>query len=140
MGKDGEGERAIVKGHHDAHVLQTQLDGFTAKYVCCEACDLPEVAIAVKKGVVLGRCRACGWRGPLGNNHKLASFISKNPPDETGLNIATQDASGGKEGKKSGKQPKAVKAKEAQNGSNDNNHESHKNSEKEKNHEKGPRE
>merc|ERR1711953_975644 len=100
MGRhEREGERAIINGHHDTHVFQESLDVFIAKYVCCINCRLPEIDMAIKKdkgdSVIKGRCLACGWQGMLDNNHKLAAFIIKNPPDESGLNISVPGESGG---------------------------------------------
>merc|ERR1712060_957837 len=85
--KEGEGERAIVNGAHGTEVFQELLDKFIAKYVCCENCHLPEIDMIIKKGTILGRCAACGWAGDLDNGHKLAAFITKNPPDASGINI-----------------------------------------------------
>lgn len=97
--KEGEGERAIVNGHHDTPVFQTMLDKFIDTYVLCQNCKLPEIDMAVKKGLITAKCAACGWAGELDNNHKLAAFITKNPPDETGhnvVNLAVADAKGQK--------------------------------------------
>jgi len=95
--KEGEGERAIVNGHHDTPIFQTMLDKFIDKYVLCENCKLPELEMKVKKGLITAKCSACGWAGELDNNHKLAAFITKNPPDESGngvVNLAVEDAKG----------------------------------------------
>jgi len=94
--KDGEGERAIVNGHHDTIVFQGLLDKFIEKYVCCEHCHLPEIFMVVRKGVIQGKCMACGWKGELDNTHKLATFIQRNPPDKSGHNIQTEIGGGGK--------------------------------------------
>merc|ERR1712113_1213616 len=77
--------------------------GFIEKYVCCENCHLPEIDMAIKKGMIIGKCMACGWQDSLDNLHKLAAFITKNPPDETGLNLETAGDGGG-EGKKLSKE------------------------------------
>merc|ERR1711904_535085 len=79
--KEGEGDRAIVNGAHDTGTCQTLLDKFIDIYVLCQNCHLPEIDLYVKKGVIQGACKACGWRGDLDNVHKLATFIQKNPPD-----------------------------------------------------------
>merc|ERR1712060_385690 len=51
------------------------------KYVLCMGCHLPEIDVVVnKKGLVVATCKACGWNGELDNRHKLATYISKNPP------------------------------------------------------------
>merc|ERR1712193_253924 len=60
---------------------QKLLDKFIDLYVLCQNCNLPEIDLYVKKGVIQGACKACGWRGDLDNIHKLATFIQKNPPD-----------------------------------------------------------
>lgn len=101
--KEGEGVRAIINGHHDTPIFQTSLDKFIDKYVLCANCHLPEIDMFVKKGNIVGKCRACGWAGELDNNHKLATFIIKNPPSDDGgfsiVNLATEG--GGADGKKS---------------------------------------
>lgn len=97
--KEGEGERAIVNGHHDTPIFQTMLDKFIEKYVLCENCHLPEIDMFVKKGVIQAKCAACGWAGELDNHHKLAAYISKNPPDASGngvVNLAVEDTKGQK--------------------------------------------
>jgi len=95
--KEGEGERSIVNGHHDTHVLQTCLDKFLGRYVLCPNCHLPEIDLIVKKKVT-ATCKACGWAGDLDNGHKLAKFAIRNPPDESGLNLrdSAAEASEGK--------------------------------------------
>merc|ERR1711976_901677 len=110
--KEGEGERAIVNGHHDTPIFQELLDTFIKKYVCCENCQLPEIAMNIKKGMIVGRCLACGWAGNLDNNHKLAAFILKNPPDESGHGIILPTGAEGKGDKKSRREEKARKQAE----------------------------
>merc|ERR1712187_961407 len=105
-----QGERAIVNGHHDTSIFQELLDLLIKKYVCCEACHLPEIALGIKKGVIVGRCLACGWAGNLDNNHKLAAFIIKNPPDESGHGIIMPTGGeGSKKDKQSRREEKARK-------------------------------
>merc|ERR1712039_592960 len=115
--KEGEGERAIINGHHDTHVFQDSLDIFISKYVCCVNCRLPEIDMAIKKDkgdqVIKGRCLACGWQGMLDNNHKLAAFILKNPPDETGNGIIVPTTGEGRGDKKARREEKARKQAEA---------------------------
>merc|ERR1712057_154928 len=73
--KDGEGDRAIVNGAHETNVCQKLLDKFIDLYVLCQNCHLPEIDLYVKKGIIQGACKACGWRGDLDNVHKLATYI-----------------------------------------------------------------
>merc|ERR1711877_36412 len=109
------GERAIVNGHHEQNVFQTLLDKFIEKYVCCENCHLPEIFMNVKKGVIQGKCMACGWQGDLDNICKLAAFIQKNPPDESGHNIQTpgEGGTGGKADKQAKREKRLKEQREA---------------------------
>ena len=99
---DFKNERFIVNGSHEATKLQDLLDGFIRKYVLCPACDNPETELLVsaKKGTISQGCKACGHHGLLESNHKLNTYILKNPPS---LNPAAQGSSltEGKRGKRS---------------------------------------
>ncbi|XP_068084133.1 eukaryotic translation initiation factor 5-like [Anabrus simplex] len=101
---DFKNDRFIVNGSHDASKLQDLLDGFIRKFVLCPGCDNPETVLTVsqKKQTISQSCKACGYHGPLEFNHKLNTFILKNPPN---LNPAAQDSSltEGKRGKRSKK-------------------------------------
>jgi len=105
--KQGEGERSILNGHCDTHVLQTCLDKFLEKYVLCPNCHLPEIDLIVRKNIS-AKCMACGWAGDLDNKHKLKKFVVRNPPDESGLNLrdSAAEASGGKLDKKARREEK----------------------------------
>ncbi|XP_066602938.1 eukaryotic translation initiation factor 5 [Prorops nasuta] len=89
---DFKNERFIVNGSHDATKLQDLLDGFIRKYVLCPACDNPETELMVsaKKGTISQGCKACGHHGLLESNHKLNTYILKNPPS---ANPAVQGSS-----------------------------------------------
>ncbi|XP_052862382.1 eukaryotic translation initiation factor 5 [Anopheles cruzii] len=89
---DYKNERFIVNGSHDATKLQDLLDGFIRKFVLCPECDNPETDLIVssKKGTIAQGCKACGFHGPLEVNHKVNTFIIKNPPN---VNPASQGAS-----------------------------------------------
>lgn len=102
---DYKNERFIVNGSHDATKLQDLLDGFIRKYVLCPECDNPETDLLVssKKGTIAQGCKACGFHGPLEVNHKVNTFIIKNPPN---VNPASQGASL-TEGKRSKRTKKA---------------------------------
>lgn len=81
---DFKNDRFIVNGSHDASKLQDLLDGFIRKFVLCPGCDNPETELIVssKKGTIHQGCKACGFHGPLEFNHKLNTFILKNPPSK----------------------------------------------------------
>merc|ERR1712039_1116385 len=112
--KEGEGERAIINGHHDTPVFQTMLDKFIEKYVLCQKCKLPEIDIILKKGLITAKCAACGWAGELDNNHRIASFIMNNPPDSSGHNLKrADDVQGGKKDKKERRAEKAKRKEKA---------------------------
>lgn len=74
-------DRAIIMGVHDVNMCQKKLDKFIDSYVLCQNCHLPEIDMYVKNKTVKGACKACGWRGDLDNEHRLATFIQRNPPD-----------------------------------------------------------
>jgi len=101
---DFKNDRFIVNGSHDATKLQDLLDGFIRKFVLCPSCDNPEtdLIVSTKKGTISQGCKACGFHGPLEFNHKLNTYILKNPPN---LNPAAQGASltEGKRAKRSSK-------------------------------------
>mmetsp|Transcript_59730 Transcript_59730/g.94867 ORF Transcript_59730/g.94867 Transcript_59730/m.94867 type:complete len:474 (-) Transcript_59730:75-1496(-) len=85
--KEGDVEYCYINGSHDVSAFQSLLDEFIDKYVCCEQCRLPEVDMYISKGVVHGKCKACGWTNALDNKHRVAHFIAKHPPDESGFNL-----------------------------------------------------
>lgn len=89
---DFKNERFIVNGSHDASKLQDLLDGFIRKFVLCPECDNPEtdLIVSLKRGTISQGCKACGYHGLLESNHKLVTFILKNPPN---LNPAVQGSS-----------------------------------------------
>ena len=89
---DHKNERFIVNGSHDASKLQELLDVFIRKYVLCPECDNPEtdLLVSAKKGTISQGCKACGFHGPLEVNHKVNTYILKNPPN---INPASQGSS-----------------------------------------------
>ena len=89
---DHKNERFIVNGSHDATKLQDLLDGFIRKYVLCPECDNPETDLTVvaKKETISQSCKACGYHGLIKVQHKVNTFILKNPPT---MNPAQQGAS-----------------------------------------------
>ncbi|XP_003747617.1 eukaryotic translation initiation factor 5 [Galendromus occidentalis] len=97
---DAKSDRFIVNGQHDANKLQEILDGFIKRYVLCASCDNPETVLTVlqKRGIITTACKACGHSGQLETNHKLNTFILKNPPE--GTNVKAKDAKTPKKDKK----------------------------------------
>jgi translation initiation factor 5 len=89
---DHKNERFIVNGSHEASKLQELLDGFIRKYVLCPECDNPEtdLIIVAKKETISQSCKACGYHGLIKVQHKVNTFILKNPPN---VNPALQGAS-----------------------------------------------
>lgn len=89
---DFKNERFIVNGSHDAVKLQDLLDGFIRKFVLCPECENPEtdLIVSTKRGSISQGCKACGFHGVLESNHKLMTYILKNPPN---LNPASQGSS-----------------------------------------------
>ena len=70
----------VINGTFNDELFRTTMDKFIEKYICCQKCKYPEMVLSVKKGIISGRCNACGTRNDLDNGHKLAAFIVKNPP------------------------------------------------------------
>jgi len=59
--------------------------------VLCPECDNPETVLAVAKKTALTQtCKACGYSGQIKGQHKLNTYIIKNPP---GVNPASQGSS-----------------------------------------------
>ncbi|KAM4663813.1 eukaryotic translation initiation factor 5 [Discoglossus pictus] len=105
---DVKNDRFIVNGSHEANKLQDMLDGFIKKFVLCPECENPETDLHVnpKKQTIGNSCKACGYRGMLDTNHKLCTFILKNPPESTESSAGKKD-----------KEKKNRKGKEKENGS-----------------------
>ncbi|KAI8034716.1 eukaryotic translation initiation factor 5 [Drosophila gunungcola] len=89
---DHKNERFVVNGSHDVNKLQDLLDGFIRKFVLCPECDNPEtnLTVSAKNQTISQSCKACGFHGLLKVNHKVNTFIVKNPPS---LNPAAQGSS-----------------------------------------------
>lgn len=99
---DLKNDRYIVNGAHDAIKLQGLLDGFIKKFVLCPQCSNPETNLVIlsRKQLILQRCIACGHQGPVDMNHKLTTFILKNPPDQENVAQASGKAKKSKKSKK----------------------------------------
>merc|ERR1712039_852970 len=111
-----KGERdmqsAVVTGHRGTTEMQESLDKFIQKYVLCSRCHLPEIDLAVKHEVVVAKCRACGWRGQMDNEHKFARYIVTHPPDAKGLDVATAGDAVTNTGKMDRQARRALKAQQ----------------------------
>lgn len=101
---DLKNDRYIVNGAHDAIKLQGLLDGFIKKFVLCPQCSNPETNLVIlsRKQLILQRCIACGYQGPVDMNHKLTTFILKNPPDQENSAQACGKTKKSKKSKKEG--------------------------------------
>jgi translation initiation factor 5 len=53
---------------------------FIDKFVLCPTCKIPEISLRVKKGLIQGKCAACGEIEKLENSHKVCNHMIKNPP------------------------------------------------------------
>merc|ERR1711879_423658 len=114
-------------GHHETQALQSLIDKFIEKYVLCRNCHLPEIDMYVnKKGIVMAQCKACGWNGDLDNDHKLANYIAKHPPD-TGIGFDAE-----KKGKKTKEERQAARAQKSKKGKDDDDEEEEEEDKKEK--------
>lgn len=82
---------------------------FIRKFVLCPECDNPETELIVstKRNTISQGCKACGYHGQLEFNHKLNTFILKNPPaaDPGVQGAALAEGGRGKRSKRSGQQP-----------------------------------
>jgi len=92
-------EKAIVNGAHEQAELQKLIDKFIEKFVLCPGCSLPEIDLLVKKNVVSGKCNACGHFCELDNIHRLATYITKNPPGGGDSTLGKKPAKKSKEEK-----------------------------------------
>ncbi|CAG9788429.1 unnamed protein product, partial [Diatraea saccharalis] len=103
---DFKNERFIVNGSHDSAKLQDLLDGFIRKFVLCPECDNPEtdLIVSTKRNTISQGCKACGYHGQLDFNHKLNTFILKNPPanDPAVQGSSLTEGNRGKRSKRSG--------------------------------------
>ena len=61
------------------------MNRFIVKYILCPKCKDPEIEMYIKKKskkdiYIKAKCNACPFNGRLDNNHKLSTYIRKNPP------------------------------------------------------------
>lgn len=90
-------EKALINGAHNEQVLSIILDKFIDMYVLCSECQLPEIDLIVRKGVLCCSCNACGHKGFLDMTHKAASYMLKNPVNVQS-NISKEEKRGGRSG------------------------------------------
>lgn len=113
-------EKALINGAHNEQDLVAILDKFIQMYVLCGGCELPEIDITVKKGVLLCKCNACGYSGILDNTHKAATYMARNPPNATDTTLGKKKKTKeerraekhAKDDEKSEKQSKEKKSKD----------------------------
>lgn len=67
----------IINGEFEEDKMQTVLDRFIIKYVCCSKCKLPEIVLKIEEGKIKGDCKSCGNNVLLDNKHRMASYIVK---------------------------------------------------------------
>jgi translation initiation factor 5 len=76
---DKANDKAVVNGAHNAKDLANLLTKFIEIFILCPNCHLPETTMTVKKGIKVD-CAACGYNDVLRTDHKLSTYILKNPP------------------------------------------------------------
>ncbi|XP_071961779.1 eukaryotic translation initiation factor 5-like [Antedon mediterranea] len=95
---DSKHDRYIVNGSHAAAKLQLMLDSFIKKFVLCTECDNPETNLIIKKERIGKVCKACGHRAPVDMRHKVTTYMTKHPPEES--NTPKKDKEKANKGKK----------------------------------------
>eukprot|EP00003_Mantamonas_plastica_P007103 TRINITY_DN1591_c0_g1_i2.p1 TRINITY_DN1591_c0_g1~~TRINITY_DN1591_c0_g1_i2.p1 ORF type:complete len:484 (-),score=196.78 TRINITY_DN1591_c0_g1_i2:79-1503(-) len=97
---DEKREAAQVNGEFDYKSMFAVLQEFIQEFILCPNCHLPELVHSVDKKQILVDCAACGHNGELQTVHKLTKYILSHPPDESGMQLATNEQGGGKLSKK----------------------------------------
>lgn len=67
----------IINGEFEEDKMQSVLDRFIIKYVCCSKCKLPEIVLKIEDSKIKGDCKSCGNNNLLDNKHRMASYIVK---------------------------------------------------------------
>eukprot|EP00475_Leptophrys_vorax_P003266 TRINITY_DN11910_c0_g2_i1.p1 TRINITY_DN11910_c0_g2~~TRINITY_DN11910_c0_g2_i1.p1 ORF type:complete len:261 (+),score=68.41 TRINITY_DN11910_c0_g2_i1:77-859(+) len=84
-----------INGVHERETLEALLDKFIDLFVLCPECKLPEISLMVKEKdgslKLTYDCDACGSAKSLKVNHKLKTFILKNPPAERTSAATSED-------------------------------------------------
>eukprot|EP00475_Leptophrys_vorax_P028945 TRINITY_DN421_c0_g1_i1.p1 TRINITY_DN421_c0_g1~~TRINITY_DN421_c0_g1_i1.p1 ORF type:complete len:414 (-),score=147.24 TRINITY_DN421_c0_g1_i1:62-1303(-) len=76
---DKANDKSVVNGAHNQKDLANLLNKFIEIFILCPNCHLPEITMSVKK-VIKVDCAACGHNDVLRTDHKLSTYILKNPP------------------------------------------------------------
>ncbi|PSP61668.1 translation initiation factor IF-2 subunit beta [Halobacteriales archaeon QH_8_67_36] len=74
-----DGGEARYNGSFDIADFQAAIDAYTAEYVTCSECGLPDTVLKTEDGVDMLRCQACGAFRP----------VSKGSSNTTQQNVAT---------------------------------------------------
>ncbi len=72
--------KTMINGAPSCDALAYLLDKFISLFILCPSCKLPEISLEVHKRDIKVDCAACGYNSSLETEHKLRSFILKNPP------------------------------------------------------------
>lgn len=96
--KDKGEDICIINGEFTSEEVQNKLDQFIVKYVCCAKCNLPELVMKIIDGKIRGDCKSCGNNALLDNKHKMAAYITKNPPTKKGQAVDGKVETGKKKG------------------------------------------
>jgi translation initiation factor 5 len=118
---DKASDRAVVNGAHQTKDLQNLLGKFIDIFVLCPNCKLPETVMSVKKGTIRVDCAACGYNDALKTDHKLTTYILKNPPEASKKmakvkdNLKSKDADDAVNAAKKNSAVEKVKGKKSKN-------------------------
>lgn len=82
---DKKTEKAVVNGAFQVGDMQKTLEKFIEIFILCPTCKLPELKMGVKSQIKID-CAACGHNDILASQHKLTTFILKNPPAKQSKN------------------------------------------------------
>ena len=75
-------DKYILKGVHSLSALDPILDIYIKKLILCLVCQNPETILYVRNKHIYSICKACGNYTRLTINHKIESYIIKNPPSK----------------------------------------------------------
>ncbi len=72
-----EKTHVIINGSYTAEQLTHTMNTFIDQFVLCPICNLPETALGIKKETVRHKCKSCGAKEVIPDNHKLVKYILK---------------------------------------------------------------